>query len=69
MAKKTIALPSIPNQVKKALDGRTQRWLALEIKMPESILSKKMNGEVFFTKEDIETINKRLSCSIEIIYP
>lgn len=69
MAKKVLILPSIPEQVKTALDGRTQRWLALEIKMPESILSKKMNGEVFFTKDDIETINMRLSSKIEMIYP
>lgn len=69
MSKKVLALPSIPEQVKKALDGRTQRWLALEIKMPEAILSKKMNGFEPFTKEDVATINARLSSSIEMIYP
>lgn len=69
MAKKELVLPSIPDQVKIALDGRTQRWLSFEIKMPESVLSKKMNGTDFFTKEEIDAINARLSANIEMIYP
>lgn len=69
MAKKELVLPSIPDQVKLALDGRTQRWLSFEIRMAESILSKKMNGDVPFTREDINAINTRLSSKIEMIYP
>lgn len=69
MAKKELALPSIPEQVREALDGRTQRWLALEIKMPEAVLSRKMKGELFFTKDEIQSINIRLSAKIEMIYP
>ncbi len=69
MAKKKIPLSSIPEQVKKALDGRTQRWLALEIKMPEDLLSKKMKGNTAFSKAEIEAINKRLSSNIEMILP
>ncbi len=63
MAKKI----SVQQQIKIALDGRPQRWLALEIKMPESNLSKKMKGKdgYVFTDEDIEKINKRLSANIK----
>ena len=52
------------NDVKVALDGRTQRWLALEIKMPEDNLSKRMQGIVWFSQEEIETINARLNSKI-----
>ena len=64
MAKKK----SIPEQVEEALDGRTQRWLALEIKMPETNLSKKMKQApgYYFTEEDIKKINKRLNCNISL---
>jgi hypothetical protein len=62
--KKSREFESIPDQVKVALDGRTQRWLALEIKIPESVLSKKMSGEVMFTDADVNSINKRLKCNI-----
>lgn len=57
---------TIPQQIKKALDGRSQRWLALEIKMPESNMSKKMNGApgYEFTEADINKINKRLKSKI-----
>lgn len=57
---------SIPEQVKVALDGRTQRWLAMEIKMPEDMLSKKMNGFMEFSNEDIKTINHRLKSNIKL---
>jgi hypothetical protein len=62
MAKKL----SIQEQIKKALDGRSQRWLAMEIKMPESNLSKKMQGKdnYIFTTSDIAKINKRLNVKI-----
>lgn len=55
---------TIPEQIQKALDGRTQRWLALEIKMPESELSKRMNGKAEFSQEHIKAINERLNTSI-----
>lgn len=59
-------IATIPEQIKKALDGRSQRWLAMEIKMPESNLSKKMTGKdgYIFTLEDISKINKRLNSKI-----
>lgn len=63
MAKTQTA--SIPEQVKEALDGRTQRWLALNIKMPETDLSKKMNGSAEFTDEEIQTINEVLKSHIK----
>ena len=61
MAKLTVA-----QQVEKLLDGRPYRWLSLEIKIPESEVSRKMNGKVDFTNEEIERINKRLNGSIAI---
>ncbi|MEO7048901.1 MAG: hypothetical protein ABI091_26600 [Ferruginibacter sp.] len=45
----------------KALDGRSYRWLALEIKMPETELSKRMNGHIKFSKDELTTINQRLN--------
>lgn len=55
---------TIIKQVEMALDGRTQRWLALEIKMPETDLSKRMTGVVNFSKEDLDKINSRLGSNI-----
>lgn len=52
-------------EVRKALDGRTQRWLALQIKMPETDLSKKMNGAVDFTEDEIKEINTVLKSKIK----
>ena len=57
---------SVPDQVRVALDGRTQRWLALEIKMPEDNMSKRMTGTVQFTQEEINSINNRLKSNIEL---
>lgn len=58
---------SVPEQIKEAMDGRTQRWLALEIKMPEDSLSKKMNGfeGAEFTQEELDAINSRLQSNIK----
>lgn len=58
------AIQTLPEQVKIALDGRTSRWLALEIRMPETELSKKLNGHVEFTEEEIKAINARLKSEI-----
>lgn len=51
---------SIPEQVKVALDGRTQRWLSFEVRIPEADLSRKMNEEMDFTPEELERISARL---------
>ena len=56
---------SVQDQIKIALDGRTQRWLALEIKMPEDSLSRKMKGYDVFSEEEISAINKRLKSDIK----
>lgn len=68
MATKIKVIP-IPEQITQALDGRTQRWLVKELDMKEDTFSKKMNGILQFTEDDIEKINKRLSAKIEMIYP
>lgn len=49
------------DKIKVALDGRSYRWLALEIKMPETELSKRMNGHIEFSKEELQTIDSRLN--------
>ena len=55
---------SVVDQIKAALDGRTQRWLSLRAQIPESDLSKKMNGTWEFDQEEIDKINEVLNCSI-----
>jgi len=57
---------SVQEQIKEALDGRTQRWLSLKMQIPEDTLSKKMlNAKGYeFTDADIQAINDILSSSI-----
>ena len=55
---------TIQEQITAALDGRTQRWLSIRAQIPESDLSKKMNGSWEFKKEEIDRINEVLNCSI-----
>lgn len=57
-------LTSIPDQIKKALDGRTQRWLSFEVRIAEQELSKKMNGIFEFTPNELKKIEDRLSFKI-----
>ena len=47
-------------RIKEALDGRTQRWLSLNAKIPESDLSRKMQGKLLFTDAEITRINEAL---------
>lgn len=56
---------SIADQVKDALDGRTQRWLSFKAEIPESDLSRKMNGSLEFTDEEIKKINELLGVKIK----
>lgn len=56
---------SIADQVKDALDGRTQRWLSFKAEIPESDLSKKMNDSLEFTDEEIKRINSILGSKIK----
>ncbi len=62
----TVKKLCVQEQVKVALDGRTQRWLAMEIKMPEDTLSKKMKGYSEFTQDELYLINKRLKVNISL---
>lgn len=57
---KKVPNPAI-KKIEQALDGRSYRWLALEVKMPESELSKRMNGHIDFTIEELTRINERLN--------
>lgn len=58
-------LISVPEQIKKALDGRTQRWLSFEVRIAEQELSKKMNGSLEFSDSELERIEERLNFKIE----
>lgn len=58
-------LISVPEQIKKALDGRTQRWLSFEVRIAEQELSKKMNGSMEFSDAELERIEERLNFKIE----
>lgn len=57
---------SIPEQVAIALDGRTQRWLSFEVRIPEQELSKKMNCVLDFTPTDLEKIEERLNFKFDL---
>lgn len=57
---------SIPEQVSMALDGRTQRWLSFEVRIPEQELSKKMNNIIDFTIDDLQKIEERLNFKFEL---
>lgn len=61
MANKVL---SIPEQIKTALDGRTQRWLSFEVRIPEPDLSKKMLNKADFTETEIKAIEERLNFKI-----
>jgi len=58
---------SVQEQIKAALDGRTQRWLQNKVGIiSEDMLSKKMQGHFQFTKEEIDAINKVLKSKIKL---
>lgn len=52
---------TIAEQIKKALDGRTQRWLSFEVRIAEQELSKKMKGIIAFTDDELKSIEERLN--------
>jgi hypothetical protein len=56
---------TITEQVIEALDGRTQRWLAFEVRIPEVELSKRMKNKVPFTQDELQRIEKRLNYKFE----
>jgi len=54
----------VKKQVKKALDGRTFRWLAMKVQIHESDLSKKLSGDKKFTEAERERINNVLKTQV-----
>lgn len=56
---------SIGEQIKIALDGRTQRWLSFGARIAEQELSKKIKGVLEFSDEEIARINEVLKCDIK----
>lgn len=65
MKQETVKL-TIPEQVAIALDGRTQRWLSFEVRIPEPELSKKLKGILEFTDEELDKISKRLNYNFNL---
>jgi len=57
---------SIAEQLAKALDGRTQRWLSFEVRIPEQVLSKKINGVIDFNPEELKKIEDRLNFKFQL---
>jgi hypothetical protein len=55
-----IKTMKLHERIKEAMDGRTQRWLSLNAKIPESELSRKMQGKLLFTDSEITRINEAL---------
>lgn len=55
---------TIPERIKEALDGRTQRWLCFKALIPEADLSKKMKGKLRFSEEEIKKIENALGTKI-----
>lgn len=52
------------DEIKKALAGRTQRWLAMQIGLSDTQFSNKMLGVNDFSKENVEMINQILKTNI-----
>jgi hypothetical protein len=57
-------LNPVIEKIEQALDGRSYRWLALEIKMPETELSKRMNGHILFSDNELTRIHDRLNANL-----
>lgn len=51
--------------IKAALDGRTQRWLADKIGMPDDYLSNKLKGKFRINDNELAKINGALGTSFE----
>lgn len=64
MAVKKKKPSEVIDKIKVALDGRTQRWLALRVKMDEPDLSNKLNGVREFSDVDKAKISEALSISL-----
>lgn len=57
-------MANVKERVKKALDGRTFRWLAVKINVHESDLNKKLSGDKNFTDIEKTKINKLLNITV-----
>lgn len=47
-------------KIKRGLDGRKQRWLALELGISDTQLSNKMNGITPFSDDEVKKIESLL---------
>ncbi len=59
-----IKTMKLHEKIKEDMDGRTQRWLSLNAKIPESELSRKMQGKLLFTDSEIARINEALKTDL-----
>lgn len=58
---------NIGKKIKEALDGRTQRWLAVQVGMTDVDLSNRINGIHQFNQEQLDKINLVLDLNLEIV--
>lgn len=56
---------SISTQIREFL-YRNQAWLARETGIKEPVLSRKLNGYVDWTQEDLDKINKALGTNFKL---
>lgn len=60
------ARPPYKTLIKKAMDGRTQRWLSTKTGIAEVDLSNRINGKVAFTQEQLDKINLALDLKLKL---
>lgn len=61
MLKEKFLHEKIAEQITKALDGRTKRWLSFEIRVVEQDLSRKFKGTSEWKDEELEKIESVLN--------
>ncbi len=59
------AVFNIIDQIKVALDGRTQRWLSKKTGIRTTDLSMKMTGKMLFSDEELKAISQVLGVKIK----
>ncbi len=64
-ATKRKAREKLGAEIKRSLDGRTQRWLARKIGMPEDYLSNKLKGNFRINDNELAAINEALGTSFD----
>jgi galactitol-specific phosphotransferase system IIB component len=56
---------TIQMKIKKALDGRSQRWLAKQMNFSDCTMSLRMTGMIEFSEEELKKISKILKVDLK----